>query len=319
MIMNNKKAVIILSILVLLTACTDNGGETNTNSGFIGGTQGLSMEFVSNAPPDEIIDRGQMRFNVLLDVRNLGEADVAADDVDVELKGFSASEFGINPNNLTQSLDSDVRGERRAPGGTIIAGGRTQVSYPEFNFSQRATTGRTLTFQADACYSYKTQAVSRMCVLEDLFQLQEDAFCDVENGNNRVSSSGAPMQVTQVAQAPGSNRLNFEIQIQNRGQGEVYQPNSDCSGNQAENRVVMRLSGLPDASNIDCLNAQGNPQSEEGATVRLNSGENPSTVNCIADYEEGSLGDRYSELDIELDYKYRERTNREIQLRRTLD
>lgn len=318
--MNTKKAAIILTVLVVLTACTNGDGSSELDSGFIGGTQGLSMEFVSNAPPDEIIDRGQMRFNVLLDVRNLGEASVAAEDVNVELKGFSGSEFGVSSENLTQHLQSDIEGERRAPGGTVIAGGRTQVEYPEFNFSQRATTGRTVTFQADACYSYGSQAVSRMCILEELFQVGDDAFCDVENRNNQISSSGAPIQVTGVSQVPGSNRINFEVQIENRGDGQVYAPGSSCSGSQTEDRVSMSLGGLPEAVNIDCLNAQGDPQSEEGAQVRLNTGqEGPSTVNCVADYDQGGLSDRFSELEIELNYDYRERISKDVQLRRTLD
>jgi hypothetical protein len=53
--MKNNVIILLVFASIILASCT-GGGNQPTNSPFIGGSDGLSMEFALGAPPDEIYD-----------------------------------------------------------------------------------------------------------------------------------------------------------------------------------------------------------------------------------------------------------------------
>ena len=327
--MNMRKGttVLVIALTLLLTAC-GGGSETDSNlgSGYVGGQEGLQFEFGRQAPPDEVFDRGQASFDVFLEVENLGEDRVNMSEVTVSLKGFTPSEFGLTPDDRIQQPEDDLEPVRQA-GDNVIDGGRTTVEWPRFNFSQEATTGRTITFQAEACYDYKTRATGQLCVLEDLFQIDDDdPFCDVNDPSLPYSSSGAPVQVVGMSQdVTGRDRIQFDIEVQNVGSGqqfgggEIFPPGANCEGLQEENKAIITVNGLPNAESIECLNGQPVSGQDHSYEVRLNdidSG-NPATITCTAEFAEENLNDRNTEVAVELDYEYTDTIRKEVALRKT--
>ena len=84
--------VLVLALALSLAVAGCQGGKSATSSSstpFIGGSEGLRVSFVENAPPVEVLDnplektkpgdRTQiMKFDVILKLENVGEQDIAA-------------------------------------------------------------------------------------------------------------------------------------------------------------------------------------------------------------------------------------------------
>ena len=72
--MNQKSHIVLIALgvvlLLLIAGCKGKEDEKPKDFPFLGGTKGLEMEFLKDAPPDEITDGDVFPFRVVLSVKN---------------------------------------------------------------------------------------------------------------------------------------------------------------------------------------------------------------------------------------------------------
>jgi hypothetical protein len=172
-----------------------------------------------------------------------------------------------------------------------------------------------VTFLVTSCYAYSTFATPLVCIDPNPFS-EDEKIC--RPGEVRMSGSqGAPIAVTRVYEEASRNSAIFTIEIQNIGNGKVYDPGhlKFCSpyypgyvGPQSLDKVIVgdvRLSGS--AQPLVCT-----PDDRVG---RLRDGRG--IIPCRYDYEYNSAKSAYrAPLVIELWYGYSETQRRNVYVKR---
>ncbi len=312
--MNQKRDVrlVVLGVvlLIFIAGCDGKGDVVGgaPTTPFLGGSQGLDMNFLRGSPPDEVSDGGTFPFQVIVSLKNLGEYDFNLDtnQVEVNLIGILASDFGVSDSSLRDKNPEDVPTPRqRDSEGDIIEPVEVYVEFPssgEFNFGGSIAGNTPFTFRAEVCYRYQTEAVSEICVLENMIDVADDAICDPSE-TKRVFSSGSPVQVNSFRQnVAGRDKIQFSFDIVQSGSGDVFiydGTSADCPKDpsrrrMAENKVKVRVdTGL---SNLKCVGLSGNIGS-----VTLVNGRR--TITCTQDLP-SSRSDYKKNVDITIDFNY---------------
>ena len=151
-----KKILIGLLLLVALLGCKTPGAqEIGVTSPFIGGTQGLDVQFQDFRA--EVFDGGLDPFDIIVQVENKGEAAVQQQNAEVQISGINPFEFGVDVTQLKRTLPDDLIETRKTPEGQIL---ESPPIFVEFNGLNHITkiAGATATFpiRADLCYLYST-------------------------------------------------------------------------------------------------------------------------------------------------------------------
>ena len=136
-IMKNAKVrnvfslVFIITLSLLLSGCKQQGSSTDP---FVGGTNGLLINFAQGSPPSMIFDSGTTPFQVIVELQNDGEFTVPKDKVRVTLLGINPEEFGVTPQDLTKHPDQDLEKVRKDLSGNKIPSDKVQIVFPTFKF-----------------------------------------------------------------------------------------------------------------------------------------------------------------------------------------
>ncbi|MBI2661460.1 hypothetical protein HYX09_04330 [Candidatus Woesearchaeota archaeon] len=259
-------------LAVLVSACSNDLSQPTgaPTTSFIGGSQGIAIEFERDAPPPEVTDQGTFIFKSILKLENKGEYEVPATYLRARLSGFHPSDFSqaaaaIGANvawTSTEIAGTDGRGvyldnpyskiepRKRTPEGEVIDGGIAFITFPQAAgayFNAVPFPGNTeFTFKAEVCYKYQTQAVSKLCILQNLIDKKPDPLCEPTE-SKPVSSSGSPVQVSNFRQAVvGSNTLIFSFDIDHSGSGTVYaEGGSSYNLNEAGTRSYTDAADYP--------------------------------------------------------------------------
>lgn len=313
-----KKAILISLVLLstILAACTGGAGNTYSFNPYIGGTEGIRMEFIPGQPPTEegaILDNGQSSFAIGLQLTNVGEHDIEPGDfVELELRGILPEQFGLSVGDMVLTLDEPLNGAKKNLDGTILPGQFASVSFDGLSYQPNARGDIPKTFQVDLCYDYKTYSTTPVCIADDvtnaLTDVQDAEICSV-NGVKQVRSSGGPVQVTDLKQFPqGGSKISVVFTLNHVGNGEIFKvgsPNGCDSNlqNTDRNKVDVYVS-LPDTSSasVTCTGFNSGGSVAVGE-VTLWEG-NPRTVTCTV--EGGTGADIIYEdlLQVELEYMY---------------
>lgn len=315
-----KTTLVAIFTLLFLAACSGGGSDNPADTGFIGGDQGLSLEFVNNAPPDTLADNGQQTFPVILRATNGGEERVNVSEATITLEGFSPRAFNTSIEALTKNIPEPIRANRISPGGDTIDSSPVLTEWEDFSYVEREVAGRALTMQARMCYEYGSTTRAELCVKNDMLSTSTDT-CEIA-GQRSYSSSGAPLKVTNVVQEPvTSDRTIVQFRIQNAGQGDVYRTGTECSDdsvNPDRNKVRMQLSGLEEASEVDCTGPQdlGN----RAYMVRSNAEDlrNGHTVTCYITVPEEERNNRLQTFNVDLDYLYTAGAEKSVNIRNSV-
>lgn len=304
-----KKTIILLAALLVLAACSADNGVDATAT-FIGGTQGLKVDFVDNFPPQTVSDRGQDTFQVILELTNKGEAEILAEDVQVRLTGFSPSLFGTTLESLTMNAPETIEANIMNPDGSIVSSLPVEIEFVEFAYQEAVQGTQQFPIRADMCYKYQTRIVSTLCVKEDFRRDQQGDICQVTSTRN-AANSAAPIQVTNIRQtAASSDRTRFTLTVQNRDGGKVFQDGSLCSTeSRQEDRVLMTINGLDD---VDCRGLRDGTGNSGYLTL---GSEGSAEIVCDAGFVERN--ERIQPFEIILDYDYEERIQKQISIERS--
>ena len=313
--MKKKLLLILLAIsLLVIAACDDGAGTTpGGQTGFVGGTKGIDVTFVTNAPPERVADQGQEEFEVVVELTNKGEHEVLKEDVFVTLEGFSASAFGITNEDLTAHPEDDLFPVRKSPDGSVISSPAIPVVFSGLSYQDDSPANTRFTFRAKTCYKYETIALSNICVKENFNDDRPGDLCQV-SATRTVSNSGAPVQITSVRQAPqGRDKTSVTFAIQQRDTntaGKVSRPDTGCDVTQQnENRVFVSVSGLEEGAGdlVRCIGLIGGDSSSGYVTLTKNQ---PREVSCTVELENRNT--RVQPFRITVGYDYSTYTDKDV-------
>jgi len=222
--MRQKTILIVFSVvfLFLMSGCNKSGGVIGKSptDPFLGGDTGLEIKFLEESPPEEVTDAG-FPFRAIISLKNIGEFDLAASQVKVNLIGFLPSDFGVSKDTTgvllkNRAPQSAPLARTRDSEGNIIESVETFVTFPPigsntFDFSSTISEDISYNFRAEVCYKYQTVAVSGLCVLENIIDAADDALCNPSE-SKKVFSSASPIEVTAFRQTViGENKIRFLI------------------------------------------------------------------------------------------------------------
>jgi len=310
-------------LLIVIAGCGGGGGGETSGSApttpFLGGTNGLKIEFLTGEPPDEVTDGGQFDFQAIVSLKNEGEFDLKRDQVKVSLVGILPEDFGTSYDALTdKNPEDDLSPKIRDSEGNILNAIVTDVTFPDtdsfFNFDGEIAGNIASLFRAEVCYKYQTKAASRICVLRDLINLDTDDICDPSE-TKQIFSSSSPLQVTSFKQTVSSvDMISFSFDVVHSGSGDVFKEGDSTSSagdcprdfrekKNKENRVLVTVNtGL---SNLRCSGLDGD------TTGFINIHDGRRTVTCRQPLDSGR-NDFETNVDITLDFNYLDFTETEV-------
>jgi len=302
-----KRTITILALLVVLFVAACGQQNKPTTGPFIGGVKGLTMNFVRDLPPDNVMDQNQYPFEIHLEVENKGEYDVAADNASISILGIDPKSFG-NPIMMRNSPEN-LAGARKDSNGNIIPGTKTRFEFPGFSYTGSVSGDTPFVITGDLCYAYGTKATSKLCVKKDL-NSPTKGICTVE-GEKSVSSSGAPIHVTTLRESNvGSNKISFTFTIKHVAEGlekgDIFEKGSKCSSNYTKKdkvyvKVDTGFTAPPECSSLGGGNA---------GVVTLSGGER--IITCKQNLTTSELGDYEKPIDILVQYDYEQRITKSI-------
>lgn len=240
-----KTAIIAIIIAgILITGCEQGTEKTKAvtlKSPFIGGTDGIKTEFIGLR--EEVFDQGTDPFDVIVKLTNKGESPVNKRDVKVKITGINPTEFGKAPKDLEKNPEDDLIETRKGNAGEIIEGQPIEITFENLNYGGKLLGDVGFTIRADTCYTYKTEAISKLCIRESLLNPEPEGICEI-NENKPIYSSSAPIQITKLTEnARSKDKIAFSIKIENKGTGDVYKRKSKCDkkDRKKENKIYVEI------------------------------------------------------------------------------
>jgi len=222
----------IIIICILLAGCSISVGKKQTQKrpevgGYVGGLQGLNARLLEGSPPDIIQDAGITPFSFTVLVENAGEAAVGKGTdnplVMVRLAGISYKDFNIKQEEAAKRLDDKLESVKRNYDDSVTPGEISYVGFDNLAYVNHVSESIVLTFRAEVCYDYESYATTKFCVKKEVFESAEDSTICNLRGPRPFGNSGAPLQVTNVEEAPiNNNTLQINFNIEHLGKGVFF-------------------------------------------------------------------------------------------------
>ncbi len=302
-----KRGLVILAIfsVLLLAGCTQDTGLSTGLGSFLGGTDGVTFNFVADEPPATVLDAGNQPFFITLEFQNDGEYAIQEGDILTTLSGIQYSAFSIDdPNQKNQNALE--KGFLNKQTGEIVEGGIDQISY-EGDYHKDLAYDLPFTISANYCYKYQTQAVASMCLSKQpTRRAKENDVCMITE-QKEVGNSGAPLQVTSFSErASGQDEVTVTFKIENMNTGEAYAPGfidtaTECITDDRERGKVNVAVQSEQQVDIACPKLGGGQTGE----VRLINGQ--TTITCRVNTNQLAEAIPFNgAFDIQLDYTYKD-------------
>ena len=339
--MQYKKLIIIFAILLFVLGCKGGKKEYQpalTTKDLYTGTDGLEMEFLENAPSEEVFENGPLPVGLRLynkGVHNIENGYLSLtlekDYMEVnertlrsmeERVQFSDSEH-INFNLNGQSMENP-KGDQDILTFTVNTKNLSKTD-PQ---SETHTSPIIIT----ACYKYQTKATETVCVDTGVYDLKKrEKPCEVKTIT--LDGQGAPVAVTEIKTEMLPDKDNtllikprFTIKVKNLGKGEVIKGNDEtltkaCSSAPLyypEWNIInakVYISTMDEEDKLDCdMSTKGT--NDDGI---LNLKNKEDSIRCI--YEKGfdeKKGTFSTPIYIELAYGYTDTISKDIKIKRII-
>jgi hypothetical protein len=299
--------LIFFSLLLMISSCTTT--DTTKKGTFLGGAEGVSISFVNLAPSSQFSQNDSVKIKVLL--KNKGETKVATGNTKARIFGITLENFG-----LVKEYKSNL-GPLEAQGEFTKEGGQQEIDLGTIKYKLPIINSEDYTLRARLCYPYQTKASVDVCIKSSLSQESGEQICDT--AGEKVTSgsvSGAPIQITSITeQTRGSDQVRFDINIENKGVGEVYPVDTKCEDidddfgqenqiKRVENKGKINVK-INSPIGVVCSFRSGEPSSE--GIITLDSA-GKETLSCWKSVEETVV----DKLSITLSYIYRDQTTKQI-------
>lgn len=308
-----KKIITIVALLAVLLFIPGCGEETQSqySGGYIGGTDGLSMNYATNSPPAKVLDNQQESFSIIVELENLGEYTVQAGEVIATLTGINYDSYAITEPVLTnfaaiEEVSTTSAGEK------IDGGVSADIAY-EATFMSDLPVDQDQSIVTNICYRYKTEATSSLCLRNDVTGRGEDSDVCAVTDELTAANSGGPIQVTGMNEnRAGKNTILLNLKIENSGSGNVYAPEglgvgicsetgTDLKDYKNKVHVMLKLDDTFQEGIISCGKFMGT----DSGYVNMVGGES-STLSCTIDTSTMAAATFNSPVYVFLDYMYKE-------------
>ena len=204
--------LVIVIVCVFLIGC-QSSNQDGFQQNFKQGISELQVQFVENAPPQEIYPNS--RFKIIADVDN--QAAYIVQNIKASIIGLDPKYFLIEDSIIElESLE-----------------GRSQfLPSGDKEFFEYDGTTEGLLFNAEeyrgpftflVSYDSDMQFADTICLNPNLYEVFGDVTCEVQKKKN-YNGQGAPLAITTIEEItfPGHGaEVEFRIELQNRGKGEV--------------------------------------------------------------------------------------------------
>ncbi len=296
-----KGLFFVFTAMLLISGCSNN--EVIEDGPFVGGSSGVSLSFVTGAPVSEFSVSEGVPVQVML--KNNGEYDLPLNSAELSLYGLKMSDYGLTSDYKV--VEGGLLGIKKD---FIEEGAERIVDMGTMKYTGSVTTSLEANLKAKVCYPYRTEARISACALSrNIIAAGGESVCDIAGekySSTRVSSS--PVQITSFTEAlSGSSEVMFRIEIENKGMGNVYANNAECSSLDGTTLDKDKVYYTIDQEDVVCTSFDG-VESNEGY-LKLSNGKK--TLICSMPVEEGGSG-YTTELPIYLDFKYVESTSKDL-------
>ena len=293
--MMKKITIIILIFTLFLVSSCNQQEQVDSTATFMGGTLGVSADFVTSNPPSEFKKSSSVPLKIVL--RNDGESQVASGNAKVKIFSPDPTQLG-----LSNTFKSNVAA--LMPIDTLTkTGGEQEIDFGKISYKPNVINQERITLRARICYDYKTDAVSNICLKSRASAESNEGVCD-ETGEKIIAGdvSSAPIQITSITEQAAADQVNFAITINNVGTGSVFSPSVTCetleNDEQRGNEKDKMLLKITSPVNAKCDFKTATPGSEGIITLANNA----AIIKCWAPVDET----REDKLKISLTYKYRD-------------
>lgn len=267
--MNKITLFALISTLIFLIGCAGNGEKVEIVSPFIGGTSGVSAEFVDLR--DSVFDGGRDPFDIVVKLQNMGETEIEQENIKIKISGINPAEFNKLEEELTANPQDDLTPRMKDSQGNIIPGAPVFVEFRELNHITPITGGQAeLPLRADICYLYKTKAVSKICVRENILNPAPEGICEISE-TKPIFNSGAPVQFANFKESARSkDKIGFSFEIRNAGTGNVYAKNTFCDTTERKNKDAVYVKVDTNLPGLSCTGLDSKGRSAEGYATLFN-------------------------------------------------
>jgi hypothetical protein len=219
--------IIILSSSIFLIGCASRRAVVGGIGGFLGGTTGLKVNVMEGAPPSVVQAGGAAPFSVIVPLENLGESPVGPGTnntlVLVRLAGIMYNNWGLTPATAAKTLDVKIESAKRNFDGSALPGEINYISFDNLVYKPNLFESISLPIRVEACYDYESYATTQFCMKKDIIESREDSSICMMRGPRPVGSSGAPIHITSVEEAPISNQsIQLNMVIEHLGNGIFF-------------------------------------------------------------------------------------------------
>lgn len=299
---------VMVAALLIVSACNNTPKGPDTAGTYIGGNEGLKINFAQDAPPATIADNKQQSFDIVVEINNKGEYKVPKEDASVKIVGIPPEAFGVSKADFEKQPNYDIERRIKNPDGNIIEPAMVQTDFSNLKYQYQEPGNQELPIRAELCYSYQTDVSTKLCVKEKMTSTNANDICQV-NGNLDVASSGAPVQITKIMQSgAGIDKTRFTFTIANVDTGSVFKDDSTCDATSYndKNKVFVQINDLltRGASKVDCTGLQRVSSTDTSSGYVTLNGGTPRDVSCTVTFPKAQRTDRLQPFSITLKYKY---------------
>jgi|TARA_Y100000310_G_scaffold186143_2_gene186208 hypothetical protein len=223
-----KKRYGILMVLVAILMVSGQSCESNESKGdgvFLGGKEGLFIDFLDDAPSLGGNYKGE-EFPIDLELINKGETVIAQGAAHIYLTGALYGSAAVRTTLAGQQTTNDVlisaieEGEGGVVEDSIVMPLGT-ASYEGEILGDSVP----LDVRASVCYPYQTKVqIDNFCIPSTTRRTTGTQECDIDGTQNILESnanSGAPVYVSSIREKEGSDFVRVTLDINNVGSGEV--------------------------------------------------------------------------------------------------
>ncbi|MFT4297738.1 MAG: hypothetical protein ACMXX5_00950, partial [Candidatus Woesearchaeota archaeon] len=183
-------AILAIGISFLMIAGCGQSGTTSPLGEYRRGTQGLEMQFTTNAPP-RVVYAEDLTFPVTIEVRNKGVFPGDGDgtlNADLYYIGFDNQIItGLSHESITFQ-EEEAKTRFNPEGGIYIVGSEATIS--KSLFDQARIDSYDANIIAVLCYPYKTFAAVEVCIDPNPNRASQMGAC--RPGVVNAGSQGAP-------------------------------------------------------------------------------------------------------------------------------
>ncbi len=328
MIKMDKKIIfaVIIASMFLIAGCEGGklfgGGSKDTtpmtDADVRVGVQGLTMEFVQNAPPERVFEGSEDNpsiFPIVVDLKNKGAFDIEDDKETIDkfeggvlVFGFEKAYVGVATDDDEAKQEFDIKGKS-----IYNLGGDEEFREVNAETKEIGAQSETQpsTIFATACYPYQTILGTSVCVDTDVYETGKGRKACTVKDMVFSEGQGAPVTITKIETRmlpdvdTNTVKPHFVIYIENKGNGEVVnldKVDTACSSealNYTDFNAINLIVSLSD-KNLNC-NVGG--VASESIEIRLRGKED--MVRCTLNEGVDIGRDAYmTPLKIELNYGY---------------